>query len=162
MNDLLDIRMKRLDGVEQHLADYRGKVLLLVNVASYCGNTPQYRDLQAMHAEYRDRGFEVLAFPANDFGAQEPGTDAEIAEFCASRYGVTFPVFSKITVRGRDIHPLYAAITSRPAPIGGEVTWNFQKYLVDRRGNVVAKFPPSLSPRDRSIVAKIDELLKQP
>src|SRR5437016_3866001 len=117
--------MKRLDGSEQSLEDYQGKVLMLVNVASYCGNTPQYTGLEKLYEKYRDQGFEVLGFPANNFGRQEPGSDAEIAQFCDRNYGITFPMFSKISVKGEDIHPLYAEITSMPAPIGGEVRWNF-------------------------------------
>jgi glutathione peroxidase len=124
---MLDYTMKRLDGQVENLKDYQGKVLLLVNVASECGLTPQYRELQALYAEYKDQGFEVLGFPANNFGAQEPGTDQQIAQFCERNYGVTFPMFSKISVKGADKHPLYGELTSMPAPIGGEVEWNFQK-----------------------------------
>jgi glutathione peroxidase len=156
---MLDLTMKRLDGSEQSLSDYRGKVLMLVNVASYCGNTPQYEGLQDLYERYRSRGFEVLGFPANNFGAQEPGTDAEIARFCETNYGVTFPMFSKISVKGADMHPLYAELTSQPAPVGGPVTWNFQKYLVDRDGNVVAKISPETDPDSPSVVTKLEELL---
>ena len=156
---MLEFTMKRLDGNEQSLEDFRGKVLLMVNVASYCGNTPQYRELQGLYTKYQAKGFEVLGFPANNFGAQEPGTDAEIAQFCERNYGVTFPMFSKISVKGGDIHPLYAALTSEPQPVGGPVTWNFQKYLVDRQGNVAAKFSPEMDPDDPRIVAKIEELI---
>ena len=118
---MLDFTMKRLDGTEQLLTDYRGKVLMMVNVASECGNTPQYADLQKLYAQYQPRGFEVLGFPANNFGAQEPGSDAEIARFCDVNYHVTFPMFSKISVKGNDVHPLYAEITSLPQPVGGPV-----------------------------------------
>ena len=156
---MLDFTMKRLDGAEQPLTDYRGQVVMLVNVASYCGNTPQYEELQELYTRFQDRGFSVLGFPANNFGAQEPGTDAEIAQFCEGNYGVTFPMFSKISVKGSDIHPLYAEITGQPAPVGGPVTWNFQKYLVDREGNVVAKYSPDSSPDEPAIVAKIETLL---
>ncbi len=162
MANILNYTMKRLDGKEQALADYSGKVLLLVNVASFCGNTPQYKELQVFSRRYDAKGLEVLGFPANNFGAQESGTDKEIADFCTSNYGVSFPMFSKISVRGKDIHPLYAQITSEPPPIGGDVTWNFQKYLVDRRGNVAAKFAASMSPDQPGIVAKIEDLLKEP
>jgi glutathione peroxidase len=156
---LLDFTMKRLDGSEQSLTDYRGKVLMIVNVASECGNTAQYADLQKLYAQYQPRGFEVLGFPANNFGAQEPGSDAEIARFCDVNYHVTFPMFSKISVKGNDAHPLYVEITSLPQPVGGPVTWNFQKYLVDRDGNVVAKFSPETEPDDPRVVAKLQELL---
>jgi glutathione peroxidase len=158
---VLDYTMKRIDGSEQELADYQGQVLLLVNVASKCGLTPQYEGLEALYAKYRPKGFAVLGFPANDFAGQEPGSDGQIAEFCRSTYGVDFPMFSKITVKGDAKHPLYQKLTSLPAPIGGEVQWNFQKYLVDRRGKVVAKFDPRTAPDDPGLVAKIEELLGQ-
>lgn len=158
---VLDFTMKRLDGTEQKLGDYRGQVLLLVNVASKCGLTPQYDGLEALYEKYRTRGFAVLGFPANDFAGQEPGSDGEIASFCRSTYGVEFPMFSKITVKGEGQHPLYRKLTSLPAPVGGEVQWNFQKYLVDRRGEVVAKFDPRTAPDDPGLVAKIEELLGQ-
>ena len=158
---MLDYTMKRLDGQEENLKDYQGKVLLLVNVASECGLTPQYRELQALYAEYKDQGLEVLGFPANNFGAQEPGTDQQISQFCERNYGVTFPMFSKISVKGADKHPLYDELTSMPAPIGGEVEWNFQKYLVDRHGDVVARFAPPTTPNDPKLVGKIEELLAE-
>ena len=156
---MLDYTMKRLGGEEQPLTDYRGKVLLLVNVASRCGYTPQYAGLQALYTRYQPKGFEILGFPANNFGAQEPGTDEQIAQFCDLNYGVTFPMFSKISVKGADIHPLYAELTALPQPIGGEVSWNFQKYLVDREGRVVAKFAPDTEPDDPRLTGKIDELI---
>jgi glutathione peroxidase len=158
---VLDHTMKRIDGKEQSLSDYRGRVLLLVNVASKCGLTPQYEGLEALYERYRERGFEVLGFPANDFAGQEPGADPEIATFCRSTYGVEFPMFSKITVKGPDQHPLYQQLTGLPAPIGGEVQWNFQKYLVNRRGEVVAKFDPRTAPEDPAVVARVEELLKE-
>ena len=151
--------MKRLDGKEQSLTDYQGKVLLLVNVASECGLTPQYRGLQDLYTRYHDKGFEVLGFPANNFGAQEPGSDQQIAQFCEANYGVSFPMFSKISVKGADIHPLYAELTGMPAPIGGEVQWNFQKYLVDREGKVVARFDSATVPDDATLVGKVEELI---
>ena len=158
---VLDFTMKRLDGTEQKLGDYRGQVLLLVNVASKCGLTPQYDGLEALYERYRGRGFAVLGFPANDFAGQEPGSDGEIATFCRSTYGVQFPMFSKITVKGEGQHPLYRELTSLPAPIGGEVQWNFQKYLVNRRGEVVAKFDPRTKPDDPALVAKLEALLAE-
>ena len=154
---MLQYKMKRLDGSEQALADYQGKVLMLVNVASRCGYTPQYEGLQALYKQYQAKGFEILGFPANNFGSQEPGSDEQIAQFCQLNYGVSFPMFSKISVKGTDIDPLYAELTSAPAPIGGDVTWNFQKYLVDREGEVVAKFDPSVEPNDPELVAAIDK-----
>jgi glutathione peroxidase len=158
---MLDYTMKRLEGQEENLAEaYKGKVLLLVNVASYCGNTPQYRGLQHLYTRYHDQGFEILGFPANDFGAQEPGTDEQIKHFCEGTYGVSFPMFSKITVKGPEMHPLYKEITSSPPPIGGDVRWNFQKYLVDREGNPVAKYEAGLNPENPAIVNEIEALLK--
>ena len=156
---MLDYKMKRLDGSEQSLRDYQGQVLLLVNVASKCGLTPQYDGLEKLYGKYKAKGFAVLGFPANDFMGQEPGTDDQIADFCRSTYGVDFPMFSKITVKGEGKHPLYQELTGMPAPIGGEVAWNFQKYLVDRKGAVVAKFDPRTAPDDPALVAQIEELL---
>jgi glutathione peroxidase len=159
---VLDYTMKRIDGQEQSLADYRGEVLLLVNVASECGYTYQYAGLQALYDRFHERGFEVLGFPANDFGAQEPGTDEQIAQFCQRSYGVSFPMFAKISVRGSGMHPLYADLTSQPAPVGGPIMWNFQKYLVDRAGNVVAKFSTQTEPNDARLVQTIEDLLAAP
>ncbi len=156
---VLDFTMKRLDGKQQDLGEYRGRVLLLVNVASKCGLTPQYEGLEAMYEKYRGQGFQILGFPANDFAGQEPGSDAEIAEFCKLNYGVEFPMFSKIAVKGDAKHPLYQYLTGLPEPVGGEVQWNFQKYLVDREGRVVAKFEPRVAPSDPKLVAKVEELL---
>ena len=156
---MLAYTMQRLDGSKQDLSEYRGKVVMLVNTASKCGLTPQYEGLEALYDRYRDRGFVVLGFPANNFAGQEPGSDGQIAEFCRTTYSIQFPMFSKISVKGDDMHPLYRALTTLPAPLGGEVQWNFQKYLVDRRGEVVAKFAPQTRPDDPALVAKIDALL---
>ena len=156
---MLEHTMTRLDGTEQPLEEYRGKVLLLVNVASKCGLTPQYKGLQAMYDQYREKGFEILGFPANDFMGQEPGTNEEIATFCELNYGVSFPLFSKITVKGDGQHPLYEELTSMPPPIGGDVLWNFQKYLVDRDGNVVRMFSPRVVPEDPELTGAVEELL---
>ncbi len=156
---MLDYTMKRLDGSEEDLSGYKGKVVMLVNVASRCGLTPQYAGLQALYEKYQGQGFEILGFPANNFMGQEPGTDEEIAEFCSMNYGVSFPVFSKISVKGDDIHPLYQEITTMPDPIGGEVLWNFQKYLVDREGKVVSKVGPRTAPEDPELVGQIEALL---
>jgi glutathione peroxidase len=152
--------LPRIDGTPESLGRYRGQVLLLVNVASRCGLTPQYEGLEALYDRYRDQGFAVLGFPANDFASQEPGTDAEIADFCRSTYGVRFPMFSKIHVRGEEIHPLYRYLTSRPAPIGGDVRWNFQKYLVDRQGRVVMRFDPRVEPLHADLVGRVETLLE--
>jgi glutathione peroxidase len=156
---VLDFRLERIDGTPQALSDYRGQVLLLVNVASRCGFTPQYEGLEALYERYRERGFAVLGFPSNDFAGQEPGSNAEIADFCRSTYGVGFPMFAKIRVKGADAHPLYRYLTSLPAPIGGAVEWNFQKYLVSRSGEVVAVFPSRTGPTDPQLVGRIEALL---
>ena len=158
---VLDFKMQRLGGPEQELAEYRGEVVLIVNVASKCGLTPQYTGLQKLYDTYRERGFTILGFPSNDFAGQEPGSDAEIRAFCEKNYGVTFPMFSKIRVRGDQKHPLYARLTAQPAPVGGEVAWNFQKYLVDRQGNVVARFEPRTDPQDAKLIERIEALLAE-
>ncbi len=159
---VLDFQLDRIDGTPQALSAYRGQVLLLVNVASRCGFTPQYEGLEALYERYRERGFAVLGFPSNDFAGQEPGANAEIAEFCRSKYGVRFPMFAKIQVKGAAAHPLYRYLTSLPEPIGGEVEWNFQKYLVNRRGEVVAVFPSRTPPADPALVERIEALLGAP
>ena len=161
MTDIQQIPFTTIDGQPSSLGDHAGEVVLVVNVASKCGLTPQYEQLEALYEDRRDQGFAVLGFPANDFAGQEPGSDGEIASFCRSTYGVQFPMFSKITVKGESRHPLYRKLTSLPAPLGGEVQWNFQKYLVDRRGEVVAKFDPRTKPDDPGLVAKLEELLGQ-
>ena len=155
---VLGFTMKTIDGKEVPLSNYRGKVLLIVNVASECGFTPQYKDLEALYQKYKDRGFMILGFPANNFGAQEPGTDQEIKKFCTSTYGVTFDMFSKISVMGKDQHPLYALITSDPT-YGGDVKWNFQKYLVDREGNLAGKFLSKVTPMSDDITSAIEKAL---
>jgi glutathione peroxidase len=154
--------LPRIDGTPQSLGDYRGQVVLVVNVASKCGYTRQYEGLEALYERLRPRGFAVLGFPSNDFRGQEPGSDAEIADFCRSTYGVRFPMFSKLKVKGEDAHPLYRYLTGLPAPVGGAVEWNFQKYLVDRHGNVVARFRPKTTPEDPGLLSRIDALLAEP
>lgn len=156
---MLDFTLNRIDGEPEALEDYRGQVLLFVNVASRCGFTPQYEGLERLYERYREQGFAVLGFPSNDFGAQEPGNNAEIAEFCRGTYGVKFPMFEKIRVTGDDPHPLYRFLTERPAPVGGPVKWNFQKYLVDRKGEVVGKYGSRTEPEDPALVAEIERLL---
>lgn len=145
---VLDYRMKSLAGEEVDLAKYKGKVLLVVNVASQCGNTKQYTPLEALHEELADKGLAILGFPANEFGAQEPGTDEEIAEFCKDNYGVKFDMFSKIVVKGEGQHPLYQYLTSKETnpKFAGDISWNFEKFLIGRNGEVVARFEPGLSP----------------
>ena len=155
----LDFTMASIEGDDVDLSAYRGKVVLIVNVASKCGLTGQYEALEAMYREKKDDGLVILGFPANNFGGQEPGTNLEILNFCSGEYDVTFPMFSKISVKGDDAHPLYQYLTDLPEPLGGEPSWNFTKFLVDRNGNVAARFSPMTKPGSESLVAKVDELL---
>lgn len=177
---LQDIALQKIDGASTKLADYLGKVLLVVNVASKCGLTPQYKGLESLYQDKKAKGLEVLGFPANNFAGQEPGTDSEIAEFCSLSYDVHFPLFSKISVLGADQHPLYAALTqAQPSAIGdgpfrerlkgygkqvdnnGDVLWNFEKFLIGRNGQVVARFAPDMTADDPRLLAAIDaELAK--
>jgi len=145
---LYSIIVKTIDGATQTLADYRGKVLLVVNVASQCGFTPQYTGLESLYREFKDRGFAVLGFPCNQFGAQEPANNEDIAAFCSTRYDVTFPMFAKVEVNGPAAHPLFRLLkTSRKGLLGTEsIKWNFTKFLVDREGNVVRRYAPSDAP----------------
>jgi len=176
MSSLLEaIPVRTVDGQPASLADYAGKVRLVVNVASKCGLTPQYEGLEALYRKYHQRGFEVLAFPANEFGGQEPGSEAEIKEFCSTRYDVTFPLFAKIIVKGPGQHPLYAALTrarsagaaSRGQPskpgtnedLSQEISWNFEKFLLSRKGEVVARFAPDVTPSDPQLVAAVEREL---
>jgi glutathione peroxidase len=150
MTTLYDFTLKTLGGQELPLRSYEGKVVLLVNVASRCGYTPQYRGLQALSKELEGSGVVVLGVPANEFGAQEPGTDAEIQTFCEANYGVTFPVASKIVVKGAGQHPLYAWLTTTASPTG-DVQWNFEKFLVGRDGRVVGRFRSGVAPESREL-----------
>ena len=163
-----DIPVKRIDGTPASLADHKGNVLLIVNVASKCGLTPQYTELEEIYETYRDRGLVVLGFPANEFAGQEPGSNAEIAEFCTSKFGVKFPMFEKIVVKGEGQHPLYAALTKAVpvaegvgdrAPADGSVLWNFEKFLVAKDGSVARRFSPRMTPDDPIIVGAIEEEL---
>jgi glutathione peroxidase len=153
-----DFTLNDIDGKPVSLSQFRGKVLLLINTASFCGNTPQYTDLEKMYEQYREKGFEILAFPANNFGQQEPGTNAEIKTFCYTKYSLSFPLFSKISVKGDDKHPLYRYLTEQ-SPFPGEVEWNFQKYLVDRSGKVVARYPHRTKPLAPEIVQDVERVL---
>jgi len=158
---ILNFTMKTIDGTEVPLSKYKGKVLLVVNVASECGYTPQYKGLEMVFRKYKERGFAILGFPANNFGEQEPGSDPEIKSFCQSNYGVTFDMFSKISVKGADQHPLYRFITSTETNprFGGEVRWNFQKYLVDRSGVIIGKFSSSVTPESHELIRAIEDAL---
>lgn len=176
-----DIPLKKIDGSASKLGDYSGKVLLVVNVASKCGLTPQYEGLEKLYQSKHSQGLEVLGFPANNFMGQEPGTDQEISNFCSTQFDVHFPLFAKISVVGQDQHPLYAQLTSaQPAAIGdgpfrerlkgygisggnpADILWNFEKFLVNRKGEVVSRFAPDITADDPRLVAAIDtELAKR-
>ncbi|MBV1918497.1 MAG: glutathione peroxidase [Sphingomonadaceae bacterium] len=181
MTDIAEIPLKRIDGGGDTLANHAGKVLLVVNVASKCGLTPQYEGLEAMYKQYKGKGFEVLGFPANDFGAQEPGTHDEIVEFCSANYGVSFPMFAKADVTGEAKQPLYAelikAVPEKQGPAAAfrerlegfgmsptkdpEVLWNFEKFVIGKNGDVVARFAPGIEPNDPALLGTIDaELAK--
>lgn len=153
-----DFTLNDIDGKPVSLSQFRGKALLLVNTASFCGNTPQYTELEQMYEQYRDKGFEILAFPANNFGQQEPGTNAEIKDFCHTKYSLSFSLFSKISVKGDDKHPLYRYLTEQ-SPFPGEVEWNFQKYLVDRSGRVVARYHHRTKPLSDEVVHGVEAAL---
>lgn len=156
---VLSHTVKDIDGKDINLADYKGKVVLIVNVASNCGFTSQYKGLEALYEARKDSGLVILGFPANNFGNQEPGNNSEIKAFCESNYKVTFPMFAKISVMGEDQHPLFKQLQSQPGSIGGPPSWNFTKYLVDRSGNVIARFESRVKPDDATMVGKIKELL---
>ncbi|MDZ4289014.1 MAG: glutathione peroxidase [Prosthecobacter sp.] len=158
---LYDIPLKDIDGKDTSLKAYQGKVLLIVNVASKCGNTPQYTQLQELHEKFKNEGLVVLGFPANDFGKQEPGTNAEIKDFCSTKYKVSFPMFDKVVVKGPEKAPLYAALTGPESPFPGDVKWNFGKFLVGRDGKIVARFEPKTKPDDTKVVEAIQTALKK-
>ncbi len=157
---LQDIPLKDIDGKDTSLKAYSGKVLLLVNVASRCGFTPQYTGLEAVHQKYSKQGFSVIGFPCNDFGAQEPGTATEIKEFCSSKFNVTFPLMGKLHVKGSEQHPLYASLTGKEAAFPGDVKWNFGKFLVGRDGKVLKRWDSKVEPGSDEITAAIEEALK--
>ena len=159
MTDLTAIPVKAADGSTTNLSSHQGEVMLIVNVASQCGFTPQYEGLEALHRRYADRGFEVLGFPCNQFMGQEPGTAEEIQEFCSTTYGITFPMFAKIDVNGDSAHPLFRFLKeSKPGTLGTEsIKWNFTKFLVDRSGKVVKRYAPQTKPED--IAKDIEALL---
>ena len=161
-DNVLDFKMKSLDGKQIDLNQYKGNVVLVVNVASECGLTPQYSQLQALHEKYGPKGLRVLGFPCNQFGRQEPGTAEEISEFCSSNYGVTFDLFEKVDVNGEDACPLYQLLTQLNAkPKGaGDVSWNFEKFIINRDGKVVHRFEPQTKPNDPVLVGVIEGELK--
>ena len=156
-----EFTLKAINGTPTPLASYKGKVMLIVNVASQCGYTYQYEGLQALYVKYKDRGLVVAGFPANNFGGQEPGTNVEIGAFCKAKFGVTFPMFSKISVAGKDKAPLYQFLTDKAAnpKTGGEIPWNFTKYLVDRNGKVLARWDAAVEPESREMTSAIEAAL---
>ncbi len=156
---IYDFTMDDIDGHPRSLAEFKGQVMMIVNTASFCGNTPQYEGLQTLYERYRDKGFTILAFPANDFGKQEPGTNKDIANFCYTKYALEFPLFSKITVLGDQKHPLYRYLTES-TPFTGEISWNFQKFLIDRHGDVIARYAPGQKPLTPAIIGDIEKALQ--
>jgi glutathione peroxidase len=158
---VLGFTMKSLDGHDVNLAQYQGKVILMVNTASKCGNTPQYAPLEALYTKYADQGFVILGFPSNDFGHQEPGTDIQISEFCTKNYGVTFDMFSKVDVKGDNICPLYQYLTGEDTdkPFAGTITWNFEKFLIGRDGAILARFKPKTQPDSPQVISAIEAAL---
>ncbi|HUQ93491.1 MAG TPA: glutathione peroxidase [Bryobacteraceae bacterium] len=156
-SSIYDFTLNSIDGKPAPLSAFQGKVALLVNVASRCGYTPQYTGLQALYEKYKAQGFVVVGFPANNFGAQEPGTNEEIKTFCSSKYSVTFPMYSKISVKGGDKAPLYDYLTAS----GGEIKWNFTKFLIGKNGKVIARFEPGVTPDSAELTAAVEKALKQ-
>lgn len=158
---VLAFKVKDIDGKDVKLNRYKGKVALIVNTASKCGNTPQYEGLEKIYSKYKDQDFVILGFPANNFNGQEPGTDAEIKEFCTLKYNVSFPMFSKISVKGSDQAPIYKFLTSKETnpEFAGDVTWNFEKFLIDREGKIAARFSPRTQPDSEEVVKAIEKLL---
>jgi len=158
-SSLYDIPLKDIDGKPTSLKAYQGKVLLIVNVASKCGFTPQYEGLEAIQKKYEAKGFTVLGFPCNDFGSQEPGTADEIKTFCSSNYSVTFPLFEKLHVKGGEQHPLYAALTGKDSPFPGDISWNFNKFVVGRDGKIVKRFDSKATPESAQVTGAIEAAL---
>lgn len=156
---LYDVPLKDIDGKDTSLKAYKGKVLLVVNVASKCGNTPQYAGLEKLQQKYKDQGFTVLGFPCNDFGAQEPGSNADIKEFCTSKYAVTFPMFDKVHVKGPEQHALYKELSGKDSPFPGDVKWNFGKFLIGRDGKVIKRFEPGVKPESPQVTEAIETAL---
>ncbi len=160
MSYISDIAVKNIKGKSETFADYKGKVLLIVNVASYCGYTPQYKGLEQLNQDYREKGLRVLGFPCNDFGAQEPGTNEEIAKFCETSYGVSFDMMDKVHAKGSEQHPLYQTLTNAIEP-KGDVAWNFEKFLISKQGDVVARFGSGVAPTSAELIQAVEaELAK--
>lgn len=161
IDNINDITVLDMNNKEVKLSSYNGKVLLIVNVASECGNTPQYKGLEKIYKEFQSQGFEILAFPCNDFGGQEPGTNEEIQTFCTTNYGVTFPLFDKVKILGPDKSPLYALLTDNSVTSQGDVKWNFEKFLISKEGNIVARYGNKVQPTNEEIVSGIKSQLKK-
>jgi glutathione peroxidase len=155
------IPFKTMDGKESSLKEYAGKVILVVNVASHCGNTPQYAGLEKLYRQYAQQGLVILGFPCNDFGGQEPGSNDEIKAFCTSTYEVAFPILDKIHVKGADQSPLYAALSGPEAKFPGDVKWNFGKFLIGRNGEVIARFEPGIKPDSTALISALESALKK-
>jgi glutathione peroxidase len=158
-----DYTLNSIEGQPVPFTAYKGKVLMVVNVASRCGYTPQYSALESVYEKYKDRGFVIVGVPANNFGAQEPGTNAEIKTFCTRKYNVQFPMMSKVSVKGADTNPLYQYLTdsAQHPKTGGEIKWNFTKFLVDRKGNIAARFEPEVTPDSPQVVSAIEKALAE-
>jgi glutathione peroxidase len=156
-----DFTVKTIRGESKKLADYKGKVLLIVNVASECGYTPQYEGLEKLYEQYKDKGFAVLGFPANDFGAQEPGSNEQIETFCTSKFGVKFPMFSKVSVKGEGMEPLFDYLQSKDTNpgFGGPIKWNFNKFLIGKNGEILGRFEHKIEPNNPDVKAAIDKAI---
>lgn len=160
MNNILEYKVKDINGKEVTLSSYKGKVLIIVNVASKCGYTKQYKGLQELYTKYKNEGFEILGFPCNDFGNQEPGSNKEIKEFCEMNFGVTFPMFDKVKVLGENKAPLYAKLTDNSVTGKEEIKWNFEKFLIDKNGNIVKKYKSGIEPLSKELVGDLEKELK--
>ena len=158
-DSVYSVPLKDIDGKDTSLKPYQGKVMLVVNVASKCGYTPQYKELEAVYEKYKDQGFVVLGFPCNQFGRQEPGTNEEIKQFCSSTYNVTFPMFDKIEVNGANRHPLYVALAGKDSPYPGDIKWNFNKFLIGKDGKIVKRFDSGVKPESEEMAKAIEAAL---
>lgn len=159
--NIKQVTVKDIDGKSVKLTDYKGKVLLIVNVASYCGYTKQYSGLEQIYKQYKDKGFEILAFPCNQFGSQEPGTNEEIKNFCSSKFDVSFKLFDKIDVNGKDKSPLYSILTNNETTGKADIKWNFEKFLIDKNGNVVSRYASKVEPESKELTSAIENELKK-
>ncbi len=159
-SSIYEFTLNSIDGKPLPIADFKGKVILIVNVASKCGYTPQYKELEAVYEKYKDQGFVILGFPANNFMGQEPGTNQEIKTFCSRTYGVKFPLYTKISIKGSDQAPLYQFLTDPATKTGGEIKWNFTKFLAGRDGKIIARFETPVKPDAPEVIAAIEKALK--